>query len=78
MMNKLVLENGLTFRVDKTCQVTRRSMTRLFKDRYRHAMYAFRVLFSQQTLEECGCASGISMNKKDVLLAQEMNYLNEW
>ena len=78
MMNKLVLENGLTFRVDKTCQITRRSLAKLFKERYRHAMYAFRVLFSQQALEGCACASELSMKREDVVLAKEMKYLNEW
>lgn len=57
MMNKLVLDNGLTFRVDKHCGITRNNMLKLQKTRIRQAMYGFRQMFSQKTLEGCVCAS---------------------
>lgn len=47
-MNKLVLDNGLMFRVDKHCGITRNSMNRLLKTRQRQALFAFRKLFSHK------------------------------
>lgn len=73
-MNKLVLDKGLTFRVDKQCNITMRNMQKLIKLRYRQAMYAFREMFSQATLEGCVCASKC-VTKEDKALAKEMSYL---
>ena len=76
-MNKLFME-GLTFRVDRYCPVTRKSMDRLINQRYRRALYAFRKLFSQyKILEGQVCASQVTnWSKKDIVVAQEMAYLN--
>jgi hypothetical protein len=65
MMNKIVLE-GLTFRIDKHCQTTVGNLQKLLRQRQRQAFYAFRKMFSQNTLEGNICGSEMCREEKEI------------
>ena len=65
-MNKLVQE-GLVFRVDKHCPMTRNNMAKLTNLRTRHAMYSFRQLFSHNPIEGNMCAGQNCISEEKVM-----------